>query len=89
MFIADVEIEFSTREQPSFNRQFDLLIKDLKNWESKKFHHEKTYSGVKGIGCGAGTQIVYWAADLIFVDTVANKLYVGLSTKGQLFSAKK
>ncbi|MBK7562623.1 MAG: transcription-repair coupling factor [Chitinophagaceae bacterium] len=35
--LADVEIEFTTKEQPSFNRQFDLLIKDLKNWESKKF----------------------------------------------------
>ena len=31
------EIEFNTREQPSFNRQFDLLIKDLKGWESKGF----------------------------------------------------
>jgi transcription-repair coupling factor (superfamily II helicase) len=31
------EIEFNTKEQPSFNRQFDFLIKDLKSWESKKF----------------------------------------------------
>jgi len=31
------EIEFNTKEQPSFNRQFDLLIKDLKHWESKGF----------------------------------------------------
>ena len=31
------EIEFHTRQQPSFNRQFDLLIKDLKSWESKGF----------------------------------------------------
>jgi transcription-repair coupling factor (superfamily II helicase) len=30
-------IEFHTKEQPAFNRQFDLLIKDLKNWESKKY----------------------------------------------------
>ena len=30
-------IEFNTREQPSFNRQFDLLIKDLKSWETKGF----------------------------------------------------
>ncbi len=30
-------IDFNTREQPSFNRQFDLLIKDLKQWESKGF----------------------------------------------------
>ncbi|HEX8356867.1 MAG TPA: CarD family transcriptional regulator, partial [Segetibacter sp.] len=30
-------IEFNTKEQPSFNRQFDLLIKDLKQWESKGF----------------------------------------------------
>ncbi|TAL49466.1 MAG: transcription-repair coupling factor, partial [Chitinophagaceae bacterium] len=32
-----LEIEFNTREQPAFNRQFDLLIKDLKSWESKGF----------------------------------------------------
>jgi len=31
------EVGFNTREQPSFNRQFDLLIKDLKQWESKGF----------------------------------------------------
>ncbi|MEJ7829139.1 MAG: transcription-repair coupling factor [Segetibacter sp.] len=31
------EAAFQTREQPSFNRQFDLLIKDLKQWESKGF----------------------------------------------------
>ncbi len=31
------EIEFSTKSQPSFNRQFDLLIKDLKSWEAKKY----------------------------------------------------
>ena len=35
--LADFEIEFHTREQPSFNRQFDLLIRDLKTWESKNF----------------------------------------------------
>lgn len=31
------EIEFHTKQQPAFNRQFDLLIKDLKSWEAKKF----------------------------------------------------
>jgi transcription-repair coupling factor (superfamily II helicase) len=31
------EIEFNTKEQPSFNRQFDLLIKDLSQWEKKGF----------------------------------------------------
>jgi transcription-repair coupling factor (superfamily II helicase) len=30
-------IEFSTKEQPAFNRQFDLLIKDLKGWEARGF----------------------------------------------------
>ena len=30
-------IEFHTRAQPAFNRQFDLLIKDLKSLENKKF----------------------------------------------------
>lgn len=32
-----IEMEFGTKEQPSFNRQFDFLIKDLKNWEAKKY----------------------------------------------------
>jgi transcription-repair coupling factor (superfamily II helicase) len=32
-----VEIVFNTKEQPAFNRQFDLLIRDLKSWEAKKF----------------------------------------------------
>ena len=29
--LADFEIEFKTKVQPAFNRQFDLLIKDLKS----------------------------------------------------------
>ncbi|MBN8785877.1 MAG: transcription-repair coupling factor [Terrimonas sp.] len=32
-----IEIGFDTKEQPSFNRQFDMLIKDLKSWELKKY----------------------------------------------------
>ncbi len=35
--VANVEIEFRTKEQPAFNRQFDLLIRDLKSWEAKGF----------------------------------------------------
>jgi len=35
--LADFEIEFHTKVQPAFNRQFDMLIKDLKGWEAKKF----------------------------------------------------
>lgn len=31
------EIAFHTREQPAFNRQFNLLIRDLKEWERKGF----------------------------------------------------
>jgi len=31
------EIEFHTREQPAFNRQFDYLIRDLKSWAQKNF----------------------------------------------------
>ena len=48
------EIEFHTKEQPAFNRQFDLLINDLKQWEKKGFglylfaenpkQHERLYS---------------------------------------------
>lgn len=30
-------IEFQTRVQPAFNRQFDMLISDLKSWLSKGF----------------------------------------------------
>jgi transcription-repair coupling factor (superfamily II helicase) len=40
-FIIDgqpvLEIEFNTKQQPAFNRQFDFLMKDLKSWESKDF----------------------------------------------------
>ncbi len=35
--LANFEIEFNTRQQPAFNRQFDMLISDLKHWESKGF----------------------------------------------------
>ena len=35
--IGKFEIEFNTKEQPAFNRQFELLIKDLKQWEKKGF----------------------------------------------------
>jgi transcription-repair coupling factor (superfamily II helicase) len=31
-------INFSTKEQPAFNRQFDLLIKNLKEYEAKKYN---------------------------------------------------
>ena len=30
-------IEFSTKEQPAFNRRFDMLIGDLKKWEKQGF----------------------------------------------------
>lgn len=32
-----LELEFNTKEQPSFNRQFDFLIRDLKSWTDKKY----------------------------------------------------
>ncbi|MGC4037117.1 MAG: transcription-repair coupling factor [Chitinophagaceae bacterium] len=35
--VAKFEIEFNTKEQPAFNRKFDLLINDLKTWERKGF----------------------------------------------------
>ncbi len=31
------QIIFSTKQQPAFNRQFDLLIRDLKSWIAKGF----------------------------------------------------
>ncbi len=31
------EIGFHTKEQPAFNRRFDFLIRDLKEWEKKGF----------------------------------------------------
>jgi transcription-repair coupling factor (superfamily II helicase) len=36
-FFANYEIEFNTKAQPSFNRQFDLLIKDLKSHEAEGY----------------------------------------------------
>jgi transcription-repair coupling factor (superfamily II helicase) len=36
-FYSPFTIQFSTKEQPAFNRQFDLLIRDLKSWEGKGF----------------------------------------------------
>lgn len=33
----DLEILFHTKQQPAFNRQFDLLIKNLKEFEAKKY----------------------------------------------------
>jgi transcription-repair coupling factor (superfamily II helicase) len=29
--------DFQTKSQPAFNRQFELLIRDLKTWEARKF----------------------------------------------------
>jgi transcription-repair coupling factor (superfamily II helicase) len=34
---ADLSERFNTRVQPAFNRQFDLLIRDLQQWQSKQF----------------------------------------------------
>ena len=31
------EIEFHTKQQPAFNRQFDMLIRDLRHWEKQGF----------------------------------------------------
>jgi transcription-repair coupling factor (superfamily II helicase) len=53
-FPNQYELEFRTIEQPAFNRQFDLLMNDLKQWEKKGFQlflfaenpkqHERLYS---------------------------------------------
>lgn len=32
-----VEFAFATKQQPSFNRNFDLLIADLRNWTNKNY----------------------------------------------------
>ncbi len=37
-FSKENEIHFSIQQQPAFNRQFKLLIDDLKNYESKKYN---------------------------------------------------
>lgn len=34
---AALIIEYNTKEQPAFNRQFERLIQDLRNWEAKKY----------------------------------------------------
>lgn len=36
-YLSKFEIDFNTKSQPAFNRQFDLLINDLKSWETKKY----------------------------------------------------
>lgn len=36
-YLANFEIEFHTKEQPAFNRQFDLLIRDLKSREADHY----------------------------------------------------
>ena len=33
-----IEITFDTTEQPAFNRQFEMLINDLKKWEARKYN---------------------------------------------------
>ncbi len=35
--VSKTAIPFNTKEQPAFNRQFDLLITDLKNWEKQGY----------------------------------------------------
>ena len=35
---VDASIAFDTKEQPAFNRQFNLLIKNLKEYEAKKYN---------------------------------------------------
>jgi transcription-repair coupling factor (superfamily II helicase) len=35
---GDSKVVFATKEQPAFNRQFDLLIKNLKDYEAKKYN---------------------------------------------------
>jgi transcription-repair coupling factor (superfamily II helicase) len=35
--VRQYEIEFHTQQQPAFNRQFDMLIRDLKHWERQGF----------------------------------------------------
>lgn len=37
-YFADAEISYHTKEQPAFNRQFDLLIKNLQEFESGKYN---------------------------------------------------
>ncbi|RYY49730.1 MAG: transcription-repair coupling factor [Chitinophagaceae bacterium] len=37
-FFADTEISYHTKEQPAFNRQFDLLIKNLQGFEADKYN---------------------------------------------------
>lgn len=34
---AGIELDFHTQAQPAFNRQFEMLIRDLKSWEAKGF----------------------------------------------------
>ena len=36
--LSTFNFQFSTKEQPAFNRNFDLLIKNLKEYEAKKYN---------------------------------------------------
>ncbi len=35
---AGIELDFHTQSQPAFNRQFEMLIRDLKSWVAKGFN---------------------------------------------------
>ena len=37
-FFSSIVIHFSTQQQPAFNRQFNLLIENLKTFENKKYN---------------------------------------------------
>jgi hypothetical protein len=50
------------------------------HWENKKIHSDKFIHSEKQIGFGFGTNIIYHSADLIYVDTSNNTLYLGVKT---------
>jgi len=53
--------------------------KEIKQyWESKKIHPEKTESEEPQIGYGIGTQFIYEMADLIHIDNLISKLFLGI-----------
>ncbi|MES2430605.1 MAG: transcription-repair coupling factor [Bacteroidota bacterium] len=37
-FTSNAQFQFTIHEQPAFNRQFDMLIKNLKDYEAKKYN---------------------------------------------------
>lgn len=87
-----IELAFNTKEQPSFNRQFELLVKDLKNWEAQKYtiylfaENPKQLERVHSILTDMKSEIQFVPVPIsIHEGFIANDLKVVCYTDHQLF----